>query len=61
MPEMKKVEFANSVDPDKVVYYEPPHMGGLTLLSSLIFSVWNSIIIFASVNFVVYMFGHFQC
>ena len=25
-PEMKIVEFANSIDPDEVAHYEPPHL-----------------------------------
>ena len=32
---MKVVEFANSVDPDEMAHYEPPHLDLHCLLSSL--------------------------
>ena len=35
MPELKKVEFANSVDPDEVAHNEPPHQDVHCLLLSL--------------------------
>ena len=35
LPKKKPVEFANSVDPDEVAHYEPPHPNLYSLPSSL--------------------------
>ena len=41
MAKMKKVQFANSVDPDEVAHNEPPHLDLYCLLSIL--SILNTI------------------
>ena len=34
-PDMKVIEFANSIDPDEVAHHEPPHLDLLCLPSRL--------------------------
>ena len=67
MPEVKKVEFANSIDLDKTAHYEPSQKDLLCLLSFLY--ILNNMTMlgcnffffnFADVSFVIFCFLHFK-